>query len=286
MTVRPPTADDSRSGSSDSVTVLCWFRVYCVSRDPLSKRWLPPATYKRPAAEFSRFSATLPTQERAFSSSSSSMKLSPISNLPSNLTNLLASLDPAPAQDSVKIGTSVTEKAALSKPTGVKPVAPKVQDYINLIKLLMKNKIPFYIHPLDEERKIKAVVRSMPLEFQSDEVKNDLINQAVPESTKGPTHREPSGLAPSSDKLPQGSPLGKPRDLFVSYRPISLLSSLGTLRLSDHLIKKGLVIDTVAVFFDVANVFDRDWHTGLIHKLYTIEVSDRLDDLTPLTPEY
>ncbi|GBP39012.1 hypothetical protein EVAR_89234_1 [Eumeta japonica] len=36
----------------------------------------------------------------------------------------LASPDPAPAQDVVKIGTSVIEKAALSKPIGVKPVAP------------------------------------------------------------------------------------------------------------------------------------------------------------------
>ncbi|GBP59159.1 RNA-directed DNA polymerase from mobile element jockey [Eumeta japonica] len=107
---------------------------------------------------------------------------------------------------------------------------------------------------------------------------------------------------------------GKPRDLPASYRPISLLSSLGKLyekilksRLSDHLFKKGLIIDeqfgfrpqhscpqqalrlveyisegfkrkhkTVAVFFDVAKAFDRVWHAGLIHKLYTLEVPDRL----------
>ncbi|GBP22789.1 Probable RNA-directed DNA polymerase from transposon BS [Eumeta japonica] len=107
---------------------------------------------------------------------------------------------------------------------------------------------------------------------------------------------------------------GKPRDLPASYRPISLLSSLGKLfkkilktRLSDHLLGKGLIIveqfgfrpahscpqqvlrlveyvsegfeterSTVAVFFDVAKAFDRVWHAGLIYKLYSLQVPDRL----------
>ncbi|GBP83914.1 Probable RNA-directed DNA polymerase from transposon BS [Eumeta japonica] len=107
---------------------------------------------------------------------------------------------------------------------------------------------------------------------------------------------------------------GKPRDLPASYRPISLLSGLGKLfekilktRLSDHLLGKGLIIDeqfgfrpahscpqqvlrlveyvsegfetersTVAVFFDVAKAFDRVWHAGLIYKLYSLQVPDRL----------
>ncbi|GBP11394.1 Probable RNA-directed DNA polymerase from transposon BS [Eumeta japonica] len=33
---------------------------------------------------------------------------------------------------------------------------------------------------------------------------------------------------------------------------------------------------TVAVFFDVAKAFDRVWHAGLIHKLYKLELRDRL----------
>ncbi|GBP67647.1 RNA-directed DNA polymerase from mobile element jockey [Eumeta japonica] len=107
---------------------------------------------------------------------------------------------------------------------------------------------------------------------------------------------------------------GKPRDLPASYRPISLLSGLGKLfervlktRLSDHLLEKVLIIDeqfgfrpahscpqqvlrvveyisegfknkqkTVAVFFDVAKAFDRVWHAGLVHKLYSLQVPDRL----------
>ncbi|GBP65133.1 Probable RNA-directed DNA polymerase from transposon BS [Eumeta japonica] len=33
---------------------------------------------------------------------------------------------------------------------------------------------------------------------------------------------------------------------------------------------------TVAVFFDVAKAFDRVWHAGLIYKLYSLQVPDRL----------
>ncbi|GBP43257.1 Probable RNA-directed DNA polymerase from transposon BS [Eumeta japonica] len=79
------------------------------------------------------------------------------------------------------------------------------------------------------------------------------------------------------------------------------------IRLSEQIIKKGLIINeqfgfrpnnsrpqqalrlveyisegfktkkkTVAVFFDVAKAFDRVRHAGLIHKLYQLELPDRL----------
>ncbi|GBP55467.1 RNA-directed DNA polymerase from mobile element jockey [Eumeta japonica] len=94
----------------------------------------------------------------------------------------------------------------------------------------------------------------------------------------------------------------------------SLLSGLAKLfervlktRLSNHLFGKGLIIDeqfgfrpahscsqqvlrlveyvskgfktkqkTVAVCFDVAMAFDRVWHAGLVYKLYSLQVPDRL----------
>ncbi|GBP68079.1 RNA-directed DNA polymerase from mobile element jockey [Eumeta japonica] len=64
---------------------------------------------------------------------------------------------------------------------------------------------------------------------------------------------------------------GKPRDLPASYRPISLLSVL-------EYISEGFKVKRkiVAVFFEIAKAFDRVWHVGLIHKLYQLELPDRL----------
>ncbi|GBP93490.1 RNA-directed DNA polymerase from mobile element jockey [Eumeta japonica] len=50
------------------------------------------------------------------------------------------------------------------------------------------------------------------------------------------------------------------------------------IRKSPEYISEGFKIKrkTVAVFFDVAKAFDRVWHAGLIHKLYQLELPDRL----------
>lgn len=110
---------------------------------------------------------------------------------------------------------------------------------------------------------------------------------------------------------------GKPRPDPTSYRPISLLNSLGKLyervilsrlrdviddrdllmdeqfgfraghscvqqvhRLSEHVLfwmtGWGKSIPTGAVFLDVAKAFDKVWHNGLLYKLYSIGVPDRL----------
>lgn len=107
---------------------------------------------------------------------------------------------------------------------------------------------------------------------------------------------------------------GKPASEPSSYRPISLLNTLGKLyeriiysRLKDVIASKSLIpieqfgfrarhscvqqvhrivehiverfpqnIRTGALFFDVAKAFDKVWHDGLVYKLYTLGVPDRL----------
>ncbi|GBP69246.1 hypothetical protein EVAR_96760_1, partial [Eumeta japonica] len=57
------------------------------------------------------------------------------------------------------------------------PVQDK--DYRNLTRLLINGKIPFHTHPLDEERKIKAVIK-VSLEIQTDEVKMTSSIKVIP----------------------------------------------------------------------------------------------------------
>ncbi|GBP82985.1 Nucleic-acid-binding protein from transposon X-element [Eumeta japonica] len=94
--------------------------------------------------------------------SDSTMELDQLSTNPSNQMDSPASPDPAQFRISIKITVST------------------IQDYRNLTRLLINGKIPFHTHPLDEERKIKAVIKGIPLEIQTDEVKNDLVNQGYP----------------------------------------------------------------------------------------------------------
>ena len=124
---------------------------------------------------------------------------------------------------------------------------------------------------------------------------------------------------------------GKPLSDPSSFRPISLLPCLGKLyerilasRLKDYLFTNNLLINeqfgfrphhscvhqvhriveyateghaglrhkpTAALFLDVAKAFDRVWHSGLIYKLYKLNVPDRLvriiqDYLTDRTFRY
>lgn len=109
---------------------------------------------------------------------------------------------------------------------------------------------------------------------------------------------------------------GKPRSSPASYRPISLLSSLGKLyerillrRILSFTAQNNIIIDeqfgfrsghscvqqvhritehvldgfsrfsglkTGAIFLDVAKAFDKVWHNGLVYKLYLLGMPDRL----------
>ncbi|GBP96589.1 hypothetical protein EVAR_87709_1 [Eumeta japonica] len=86
-----------------------------------------------------------------------------------------ASPDPAPVQDKVILGTPVTEPHPLKywcQTSSSQRLSPSdlpedkskwstVSDYRNLTRLLI---IPFHTHPLDEERKIKAVIKGITVE--------------------------------------------------------------------------------------------------------------------------
>ncbi|GBP92119.1 Probable RNA-directed DNA polymerase from transposon BS [Eumeta japonica] len=48
------------------------------------------------------------------------------------------------------------------------------------------------------------------------------------------------------------------------------------LRLVEYITEGFKIIKTVAVFFDVAKAFDRVWHAGLVYKLHSLQVPDRL----------
>ncbi|TLM25092.1 reverse transcriptase family protein, partial [Acinetobacter baumannii] len=109
---------------------------------------------------------------------------------------------------------------------------------------------------------------------------------------------------------------GKPTNETSSYRPISLLSTIGKIyerllrkrlwdfvtankilideqfgfrskhscvqqvhRLTEHILiglNRRKQIPTGALFFDIAKAFDKVWHNGLIYKLYNMGVPDRL----------
>ncbi|GBP21227.1 Nucleic-acid-binding protein from transposon X-element [Eumeta japonica] len=79
-----------------------------------------------------------------------------------------------------------------SKISGAKPTAPpKIKppppiylrekaDFRSLNSLLIKSNIPFHTYALEEERKIKAVLRNIPLEISTDCIKSDLESQNYP----------------------------------------------------------------------------------------------------------
>ncbi|GBP48359.1 Nucleic-acid-binding protein from transposon X-element [Eumeta japonica] len=78
-----------------------------------------------------------------------------------------------------------------SKISGAKPTAPpkikspppiylRDKDFRNLNSLLIKSNFPFHTYALEEERKIKTVLRNIPLEIPMDCIKSDLENQNYP----------------------------------------------------------------------------------------------------------
>ncbi|GBP53666.1 RNA-directed DNA polymerase from mobile element jockey [Eumeta japonica] len=63
---------------------------------------------------------------------------------------------------------------------GIKITVDSIVDFRSLNSLLIKSNIPFHTYALEEERKIKAVLRNIPLEISTDCIKSDLESQNYP----------------------------------------------------------------------------------------------------------
>ncbi|GBP78982.1 hypothetical protein EVAR_58125_1 [Eumeta japonica] len=63
---------------------------------------------------------------------------------------------------------------------GIKITVDSISDFRSLNSLLIKYNFPFHTYALGKERKIKAVLRNIPLEIPMDCIKSDFKNQIYP----------------------------------------------------------------------------------------------------------
>ncbi|GBP90494.1 Nucleic-acid-binding protein from transposon X-element [Eumeta japonica] len=71
-------------------------------------------------------------------------------------------------------------KAVRTADDGIKIHCPDVETFRSLNKYLVDFKIQFHTYALEEERKLKAVIRGIPTDFPVDEIQADLCGQGFP----------------------------------------------------------------------------------------------------------
>ncbi|GBP67609.1 Nucleic-acid-binding protein from transposon X-element [Eumeta japonica] len=71
-------------------------------------------------------------------------------------------------------------KAVRVADDGIKITCPDVETFRSLNKYLIDNKVKFHTYALEEERKLKAVIRGVPVDFDINDIKTDLLNQGFP----------------------------------------------------------------------------------------------------------
>ncbi|GBP33578.1 hypothetical protein EVAR_28734_1 [Eumeta japonica] len=76
--------------------------------------------------------------------------------------------------------THINYTSARNTLHGIKITVDSIADFRSLNSLLIKSNIPFHTYALEEERKIKAVLRNIPLEISTDCIKSDLESQNYP----------------------------------------------------------------------------------------------------------
>ncbi|GBP59532.1 hypothetical protein EVAR_42438_1 [Eumeta japonica] len=69
-------------------------------------------------------------------------------------------------------------KAVRTADDGIKIHCPDVDTFRSLNKYLVNFKVQFHTYALEEERKLKAVIRGIPTDFPVDEIQADLCGQA------------------------------------------------------------------------------------------------------------
>ncbi|GBP73427.1 Nucleic-acid-binding protein from transposon X-element [Eumeta japonica] len=62
----------------------------------------------------------------------------------------------------------------------IKITVPDVETFRSLNKYLIENQVQFHTYALDEERKLKVVIRGVPEDIDLDDIKADLVNQGFP----------------------------------------------------------------------------------------------------------
>ncbi|GBP68577.1 Nucleic-acid-binding protein from transposon X-element [Eumeta japonica] len=94
------------------------------------------------------------------------------------------------AANSFKIVKRKSRKAARRQlKIGIRISTGTVEDFRKLNKFLISSNIPFHTFALEEERKIKVVIKGIPLEFETADIKDDLINQGYPVLSVHRMHR-------------------------------------------------------------------------------------------------
>ncbi|GBP67638.1 hypothetical protein EVAR_98693_1 [Eumeta japonica] len=69
-------------------------------------------------------------------------------------------------------------KAVRVADDGIKMICPNVETFRSLNKYLVDNKVQFHTYALEEERKIKAVIRGIPADFALDDIKTTYVVKA------------------------------------------------------------------------------------------------------------
>ncbi|GBP00172.1 Nucleic-acid-binding protein from transposon X-element [Eumeta japonica] len=115
-------------------------------------------------------------------------------------------------------------KAVRVADDGIKMICPNVETFRSLNKYLVDNKVQFHTYALEEERKIKAVIRGIPADFALDDIQNDLCGQGFPvHSVHRMTRRDGSPLWMVLAILPRTDDAKK---IFNSLRVVCGLSGI------------------------------------------------------------